>query len=171
VADEQVRSGVSTDAAAAGCRVASPTPEGGFRLGRDDGHTVEARPDTGGWIVSSTSRDDEWFLREISSPYRGYTLEERRTADALGQISRLETAAGTPGLVSVVLGDGRLFTISPRVGDPPGYDLSGWEVSGAYWSARLEGGRWSLSPTPAGTMLPDAETLVVLFAAELLLTS
>jgi len=69
-----------------------------------------------------------------------------------------------------LLGDGRLFTISPRVDDPPGYDLSGWEVPGAYWIARLEQGRWSLSPTPAGTMLPDDETLVVLFAAELMLT-
>jgi hypothetical protein len=157
LANEQVGSG---------CRIASATPEGGFRLDGDDGHAVEARPEAGGWLVTRAAGADEWFLRELST---GFTLEERRTADTLGEISRLETAASAPGLVSLLLGDGRLFRIGPRVGDPPGYDLAGWEVPGAYWTARLEAGCWTFSPTPAGTMLPDDDALVVLFAAQLML--
>jgi hypothetical protein len=169
VADERVRSDPPVKTAPVGLLVAKPTPAGGFRLEGEGGYGIEALADSDGWVVTSSSRTEEWFLREISTPYRGYTLEERRTADPLGLVSHQETAAASPGLVSLVLGDGRLFTVSPKIGDPPGHDLSGWEVPGAYWNARLEKGRWSLAPTVAGVMLSDAEAIVVLFAAHLLL--
>jgi hypothetical protein len=166
LANDRVESDVSAYRSPETRRIASATPEDGFRLDGDDGRVVEARPDAGGWVVTGAAGDEEWFLRELST---GYRLEERRTADTLGEISRLETAASTPGLISLLLGDGRLFTISPRVEDPPGYDLAGWEVPGAYWTARLEQSGWLLSPTPAGAMLADDEALVVLFVAQLLL--
>ena len=70
--------------------------------------------------------------------------------------------------VSLLLSDGRLFWVLPR-GDPePRFELVGWEVPGAYWSARRKDDGWRLAATVAGRELGIVEELLILFAAEIL---
>ena len=167
VPDEPARPRVSPGAAAAQPYALRPTPEG-FRLARSDGYVIEAASVANGWLVRSGDGLLDSVLRELHGDGGGFVLEDRASSTARGRTSRLATAASDRAAVSIVLDDGRVFSIVPGRAGEPGYDLAGWAGPGAYWRATRSADGWELSPTIAGLLLEGAGVLVVLFAAEVL---
>ena len=140
--------------------------DGGFRLVHPGGLAWTARPVPGGL------RLDAGLLRRRTDVEGGGHLLETDGAGGeaveRGRTMRAGRSARTVDGVTILLDDGRLFEIRSAVADGVlGFELSGWEVSGAYARAELEGGGWALWLTPAGSALPDADTVLLLFAAEL----
>ena len=98
----------------------------------------------------------------------GFLLEEGDEGIERGRSMRAAPGPRTVDGGTILLADGRLFAMRSAIEEGRlGFELSGWEVSGAYVRAEAAPGGWALSLTPAGTALPDVETLVLLFAAEL----
>jgi len=97
----------------------------------------------------------------------GFLLADEEGAER-GRTLRGARGARTVDGTTLLLADGRLFEIRSAIAEGrPGFELCGWEVSGAYVRAEAGPDGWALSLTPAGTALPGAEMLVLLFAAEL----
>jgi hypothetical protein len=147
-------------------------PDGGFGLvGRGDWR-LDAEATADGWVVRAARGGGDWNLRRASGESGGFVLEseegERRLE--LGRTSHYPGTHDVEGPASVLLADGRLFRILPRMGREPRLEVAGWEVSGAYWIARPLEGQWRLEPTPAGQVLGDELELLVLVAAEILHT-
>jgi len=131
--------------------------DGGFRLLDPRGHVLQ--------LPHSVLR------RRTDVTGGGYLLMEGAPGTEGAERGRTMRAARGPRTVdgiTILLADGRLFQIRSAIEEGrPGFELCGWEVSGAYVRAEAAPGGWTLSLTPAGHALPDAETLVLLFAAEL----
>lgn len=145
--------------------------EGGFRLEAPGRWWLEtatlgcARHE----IASSDRR--EWTLREASGPDASAMVLEAAGPEGFQELARSERSSGT-GLEpwAFYLGDGRVFFAAAGSGSEARYELHGWEVRGAYWTAARQGAHWTLSPTAAGRRLRGCEALLVLFAAEIIAT-
>lgn len=137
--------------------------DGGFRLLDPRGGVLTARPAAEGLRLPFGL-----LRRRTGAPGGGYLLEEEDGGAERGRSMRAAQGPRTVDGGTILLADGRLFALRSAIEEGrPGFELCGWEVSGAYVRAEAAPGGWALSLTPAGTALPDAETLVLLFAAEL----
>jgi hypothetical protein len=145
--------------------------EGGFRLEAPGRWWLEtaALGDARHEIASSDPR--EWTLRSTSGPDASAVVLEVAGPEGIREVARSERRAGT-GLepLAFYLSDGRVFFAASGNGSEASYELHGWEVRGAYWTAARQGAHWTLSPTAAGRRLRGSEALLVLFAAEIIAT-
>jgi len=142
-------------------------PDHGFRIeGGDDAILVV--PSGDGFVVSGIG-EAELFLGSSEDGSGGRSLQAREAGGIreVGWISRLPGDDGGTS-ASILLDDGRLFRIAPRL-DPRGsrLELRGWE-GGIYWRVRAQRARFVLEPTVAGRCLECSEALLVLFVAEVL---
>ena len=146
-----------------------PRAEGGFRLeapGRwwlETGAFGDARRE----VASSDRR--AWTLREASGPdARGIVLEAA-VPEGFREVARSQRGSGTGREpLAFYLSDGRVFLAAHGSVPEVRYELHGWEVRGAYWTAGRQGSHWTISPTAAGRRLAGSEAILVLFAAEIL---
>jgi hypothetical protein len=140
-------------------------PERGFRIDGNDRHVI-AVPSGGGRVVRGAADEaDLHLVRESSEAGAGYSLREGGASDR-GDLARSSRLAG---LVSILLEDGRLFRIVPRISGPGvRIELRGWEDAGAYWTCRRARGGFRMEPTVAGRCLEAVDGLLILFAAEIL---
>jgi hypothetical protein len=142
------------------------TPEGGFRIDPDTGAApLVAEPAGEGWEIP---RDPEGpgfrLLRDLGYP-GGFVLLGGDGAE-LGRVTRETGEEGPP---SVLLApDGCLFRIRRRGADVSRFELLGWEVPGAYLTARPEEGGFEIARTEAGRELDLHPEVLILFAAEIL---
>jgi len=148
-----------------------PRAGGGFRLeapGRwwiESGVLGEGRHE----VESSDRRG--WTLREASGPDARAIVLEVAVPEGFREVARSERASGTGREpLAFYLGDGRVFFAAPGDAPEARYELHGWEVRGAYWTAGRQGAHWTFSPTAAGRRLQGSEAILVLFAAEILAT-
>ena len=120
----------------------------------------------GGWVVESDDELDGWSLRRARTP--GFVL---RGKDGNSEAARTMPPVGTgteTGLRFLLLEDGRLFRIVLRGPRDGRYELTGWETTGAYLTARPEAEGWSLEPTSACGGLEEIRVLCLMLAAEVL---
>lgn len=140
--------------------------DGAFRLAGGRDWVVEAARSAGGYAVSGAGVGAGWFLREAATG-RGFVLRAGAGSDA-EEIARSSRLAGSSG-ATILLGDGRLFRVEARVSERGSWvELTGWEISGAYWLARPGRDAWRIASSIAGKRLSAGTELMVLFAAELL---
>lgn len=139
--------------------------DGGFRLVDAGGRAVTAHPDSEGWRL-----DTGLLRRRTDLAGGGYLLLRGTGPDAAerGRSMRPAPDPRTADGVGILLDDGRLFEVrSAFEGGELGFELRGWEVSGAYLRAVPAGTGWAIVPTPAGARLEGTEAIVLLLAAEL----
>jgi hypothetical protein len=137
--------------------------DGGFRLLDPRGGAVTAHPAAEGLRLPHGL-----LRRRTGVAGGGYLLEEGDEGTERGRSMRAARGPRTVDGGTILLADGRLFVMRSAIEEGrPGFELCGWEVSGAYVRAEPAPGGWALALTPAGTELPDAAMLVLLFAAEL----
>jgi hypothetical protein len=143
--------------------------EGGFRLLAQGVAPVEARLDAhdGSFTVHGLAESPVARLTRDRGDGGGFVLVAGETE--LGRtMVPLGLAPEETGLRHVLLDDGRLFRILPRVTAEDGPELAPWEVGGAYLRARPDPPRWLLVPLPSSGGIPSLGALSLLFAAELL---
>jgi hypothetical protein len=123
----------------------------------------------GGYAVAGTAAGRGWFLRvDSAGAGGGFVLVHADAAEA-GEIARSSRIAGQEGAATILLEDGRLFRVVPRVGsDGARVELTGWETAGAYLVARPGRAGWRVEAGPAGRDLGIGADLAVVFAAEIL---
>ena len=137
--------------------------DGGFRLQDPRGRALTARP-----AAEGLQLPHGLLRRRTGVAGGGYLLMGGDDGEERGRTMRAARGPRTVDGGTILLADGRLFAMRSAIEEGRlGFELFGWEVSGAYVRAEAAPGGWALSLTPAGTALPDAETLVLLFAAEL----
>lgn len=147
-------------------------PGGGFGLVGQDDWRLDAELTKEGWTLRAARAGADWKLRRAAGESGGFVLETE-SGERLLEMGRTSHYPGTEdveGPASLLLADGRLFRILPRLGQEPRLEVAGWEVPGAYWIAKPRGDGWRLRPTPAGEILGDVLELLVLLAAEILHT-
>ena len=148
----------------AACRVIRH-PDGGYVL-ETGGRAIRVAPGDGGWVVKGDDDFDGWSLRRASTP--GFVLHSKGgSAEAARSMPPLGTGAEA-GLRFLLLEDGRLYRIVLRGPRDGVYELTGWETTGAYLTARPETEGWSLEPTTACGGLNEIRVLCLMLAAEVL---
>jgi hypothetical protein len=144
-------------------QLARRDPEGGFVIEVDGQEHMRVRPTTRGFSVEHRGGEPDWLLRSAEG---GFVL-----ADAAGrELARSSAVVGSgPGSPRfLLLDDGRLFRLAlgrPRDGI---FELSSWEVPGAYMDVLPRPAGWELVPAAACAGLGDVRALTLLTAAELL---
>jgi hypothetical protein len=140
-------------------------PDGGFDLEAPGLPSTHVVPDSGGWRIEGDAGMTNWRLRRARTG-RGFVA-----SDGEREIARTMSTVGMEGTAApknLLMDDGRLFRIQcgpPREG---GFELLGWETSGAYLRARPKPDGWKLVPTAACAGIVDLRALCLLFAAEVL---
>jgi hypothetical protein len=142
------------------------TREGGFRIDPGGGAAeLVAVPAGEGWEVRRGAAEARFrLLRDRSYP-GGFVLRDG-AGDESGRTTRETDGETLPA--NLLAPDGRLFRVRRRIADVPRFELSGWEVPGAYLLAYPDGEQFAIERTDAGTELPVAEEILILFAAEIL---
>ncbi len=140
---------------------------GGFELRTDGGPTVQARFDGRVWRVEGTAgRADATLSRAEESS--GFVLE---VLEVQGEAARTMPLVGAdwPGSPRfMLLADGHLYRIALRAPRDAGFELLGWESSGAYLVASPTDEGWKIEAMPAATGIDEIRTMSLLFAAEIL---
>jgi hypothetical protein len=138
-------------------------PQGGFVIEVDGQEQMRVRSTAEGFSVEHTGGEPDWSLRFVDG---GFVL-----ADPAGrELARSSAVVGSRHQGSprfLLLDDGRLFRLAlgrPRDGS---FELSSWEVPGAYLQVLPRPEGWELVPAPACAGLGDLRALTVLAAAEL----
>ena len=149
----------------------SSKAEGGFRLEAPGRWWLESGAIGSARCRVASSDRREWTLRQASGPDASAVVLEVAGPEGFREMARSERNSGT-GLepLAIYLSDGRVFFAASGHGSEIGYELHGWEVRGAYWTAARQGAHWTLSPTPAGRRLRGSEAILVLLAAEIMAT-
>ncbi len=142
------------------------TREGGFRIDPGGGAAaLVAGPAGEGWEVRQGPEGTRWsLLRDRSFP-GGFVLRDSAGGES-GRTTREADGEGPP--VNLLAPDGRLFRVRRRAADVARFELSGWEVPGAYLLARSDGDEFEIARTDAGQRLDVAPEVLILFAAEIL---
>jgi len=145
----------------------APLEDGGFALRAGNREPIRVQPVTGGWRVSGPPPVQGWTLR------RGETAAVRfelRTSGAGEPRGRSMPLAGDrdAAVHYVLLDDGRLFRVVLRGPRDSRFEMLGWETPGAYLVARPQSEGWTIAAMPACGGLQEIESLLVLFAAEIL---
>ena len=137
--------------------IAMPKPKDTIRIvGIGDSHMF-------GWAVEA----DEGYVIRPAAQGEGLVVEvhDAGATTELGRTTSLAGASRTGSEATLLLHDGRLFRGAFRGGRAPGFELTGWEVAGAYLRAEPEDGDWKLRRTPAGASLEDEPAILLLFGA------
>jgi hypothetical protein len=154
------RRGVSTS-----MRLAT-TREGGFRIDPGGGAAeLVAVPAGEGWEVRQGPAKTRWSLLRDRSYPGGFVLRDG-AGDESGRTTRETDGESLPA--NLLAPDGRLFRVRRRIADGARFELSGWEVTGAYLLARPDGEQFAIERTDAGRELHVAAEILILFAAEIL---
>jgi hypothetical protein len=144
------------------------TAAGGFALEVAGTGTIRLQPEPGGWRVAGKGELDGWFLHRGSLSSVGFILMEADGTTEAGRTMSLPGTGRDADLRYLFTSDGRLYRMrlyGPRDGR---YELQGWEVPGAYLTARPGSRNWKISPDPASSGLREIRPLLILFAAEIL---
>ena len=137
-----------------------PTSDG-FRLEGPGSEVLIAAGSNVGWRLDRGG--PEWSLRQER---RCRVLRDADGRERARWTGDSDDGSGVTG--SILADDGRLFRVVLRGGARAVVELTGWEVEGAYWSARPAERGWELTRTAAGSELPDTErALEIVFAAAL----
>ncbi len=167
--------GVSLDARRGptrGVHVVVPTPmrlaitrEGGFRIDRGSGEAALAADRRGdGWEVRQDPAGPRFTLsRDAAFP--GGILLRGSGEGAFARTTREAGGSGPPS--SLLAPDGRLFRIVRRGASTTRFELTGWEVAGAYLVARPDESGFEIARTDSGRELDLAAEILILFAAEI----
>jgi len=139
---------------------------GGFRLEVDGTAALIVRPEPSGWQLDGGATKG-WRLNRQRSGADGFVLR-RAGEDEAGRTMRHPGSGSEAGLSYLLLDDGRLFRVVLRGPRDARFELLGWETPGAYLVARPEQVGWSIRPTAAGECLERTESMLILFAAEVL---
>ncbi|HXV77073.1 MAG TPA: hypothetical protein VD788_12220 [Candidatus Polarisedimenticolaceae bacterium] len=129
---------------------------------------LRIEPYAGRWRAAAGGTASGWVLERTGDENGPFRLFDGDGGTELGCTSSLGGAAQRRELRYLLMGDGRLFRLSPRGPAEAGYDLSGWETPGAYLTARALEGGWQILPTPASGGIDDLLAVVVLLSAEIL---
>jgi hypothetical protein len=142
------------------------TPDGGFRIDPGGGAAALVAVVTGdGWEVRQDPSGNRWsLLRDRSFP-GGFVLRDRAGGEP-GRTTRETDDDAVP--VSLLAPDGRLYRVRRRAAGGARFELSGWEVRGAYLVARVEADGVAIERTDAGEELAVLPEILILFAAEVL---
>jgi len=136
--------------------------DGGFRLEGVAAAPIEGLPVGGGFAVAG---ETAWRLA-WSAAECGWILIEEQGGREAGR-----TTCSAPGRTlapsSLLLADGRLFRIAFTGASEPRFELSRWDVSGAYASGRASAGAWTIERTCAGESLATGPELWILACAEI----
>lgn len=116
----------------------------------------------GGWAESG---GDGWAIEHTE---RGGLRLLRDDGSEAARSMSLEGGVPEPNLYYLLWDDGRLFRIRLRATGRGGFELSGWEVVGAYLIATPESDGWRIVQTPASSGLAEVDALSILFAAQIL---
>jgi len=145
-----------------------PLAPSGFLLEGADG--AELAGTLEGEALRVVGAPGHWEVRR-SEASGGYVLFGERTEGAgleeLGRISPWNPSGEPSFPVSLLLGDGRLFSIGLCPEPGLAFQLTGWETPGAYWIARGSAAAWQLEMTPAGREARIGWEALVLFAVAL----
>lgn len=142
--------------------------DGGFVLEAPGGGAIRLEPDSGGWRVEEEGGLDGWRLNRGDPPSHSFILLKEDGKTEAGRTSALPAAGRDAHLSYLLTSDGCLFRMrlcGPRDGR---YELEGWEVPGAYLTARPGSRNWTISPDPASSGLREIRPLLILFAAAIL---
>lgn len=140
--------------------------DGSFRLELVGSGIVTARPVAGGYLLGGAETEG-CRLEAPSDGSCGFVLirDEEGTQEEIGRTTRDEGPGVQP--VDLLLQDGRMFRWTIRGARRPRFELSGWEVPGAYIEAIPGDGGWILRRTVAGNELEAPTSLFILLGAEL----
>lgn len=140
--------------------------DGSFRLDLVDRGSVLARPIPGGYALSGAGTEG-WRLEEPQDGSSGFVLIRTAggTREEIGRTTRDDGPGVQP--VDLLLEDGRLFRWTIRGPGNPRFELTGWEVPGAYVEAVRSREGWMLKRTVAGEELDAPPSLFILVGAEL----
>ncbi len=141
------------------------TGGGGFTIDPGGGaRRVAADPAGEGWEVREVPDAPRWVLLRDASYPGGFVLREIGG----GEVGRTTREAGDDGPPSSLLApDGRLFRVARRGARTTRFELTGWEVSGAYLVACSGEKGFEIARTEAGRAFDLAVEILILFAAEL----
>jgi hypothetical protein len=138
---------------------------GGFRIELGGGVApIIADPAGEGWEVRQGPEGLRWLLHPESAFPGGFILRESGGGES-GRTTREADREGPPS--NLLAPDGRLFLIRRRGPGVARFELSGWEVPGAYLVARPDEGAFEIERTEAGRELDVAAEVLILFAAEI----
>lgn len=155
---------------AAECLVLERLEPRGFRI-EGKGREVTVAPSGADLVVRRVGEEDLRLVRQVGEAGAGFALmaPDASGTRELGRTSRMPGAEGAAAGASILLDDGRLFRIVPRWHERTAcIELRGWEECGAYWTCRPSRGGLRIEPTVAGRCLPFVDSLLILFAAEIL---
>jgi hypothetical protein len=144
-------------------QLARRAPEGGFVIEVEGQADVRVQPSGEGFSVTRSGDEPAWSMRFAEG---GFVL-----ADAGGhELARSSAVVGSRqgGPRFLLLDDGRVFRLALARAPERIFELSSWEVPGAYLELHPRPGGWALVPTPACSGLDDVRSLTVLAAAEVL---
>ncbi len=141
------------------------TREGGFRIDTGGGVVpLVADPEGDGWVVRQGPEGPSWTLTRDGAYPGGFLLGGTQG----GGPARTTREAGREGPPSNLLApDGRLFRVVRRGAAVTRFELTGWEVSGAYLVAHPSESGFEIARTDAGRELDLAAEILILFAAEI----
>jgi len=142
-------------------------PSGEIRMETDDGSALVFRPVEGGWQVEGRPEDERWDLVRHDEPGGGFVLREAGGAKEIARTLAHEALGQPRELRYLLMGDGRLFRIALRGPGDCRFELTGWETSGAYLTARPFEDGWRVEPSPASGGIEDVRALSVMLAVEI----
>jgi hypothetical protein len=144
------------------------TAPDGFAIGPESGSSIRVCRDGEAWRVEGPGPVRGWMLTRGSSPGERFLLRAADGETEVGRSSTLE-GAGSSGVVrDLILADGRVFRLVLRGPVDARFELSGWETSGAFLTARPTKRGWTITPEPASAGIRDIRPLLILFSAEIL---
>lgn len=144
------------------------TGSGGFALESDGAGAIRMEPAREGWKVVAEGEEACWLLARGGQAWGGFILREADGESEAGRTMALPGSGREPDLRYLLTSDGRLYRIRLRGPREGRYELQGWEVPGAYLTARPERDGWKITPEPASSGLREIRPLMILLAAEIL---
>jgi len=141
------------------------TREGGFRIDTGGGDApLVADPEGEGWEVRQGPDGPRWKLTRDGS-YPGGFLLRGSQGGGPARTTREAACEGPPS--NLLAPDGRLFRVVRRGAAVTRFELTGWEVPGAYLVAHPDESGFEIARTDAGRELDLAAEILILFAAEI----
>ena len=137
---------------------------GGFGISCSAGAAIRVESGDESRVLSGPDDRQGWTLRDAGN---GFVLC-RPGGEEVARLSREPGARAGEAVGWILREDGALFRVRPCGVSSGRYELTGWEVSGAYFAALATGDDWRIVAEPAGAGLRDVVDLMILFGAEIL---
>ena len=142
--------------------------DGGFTLSAEDCDTLRVGSEAGSWRLTGSDRLDGLELRRLGDGQGRFQMVAAGGEAEAGRSSVGPGADARSGARDLVMADGRVYRMLLRGPEDPRFELTGWETTGPYLTARPEPDGWSIVPEPACAGLDEIQALLILFAAEIL---